>query len=207
MHKSEKFWDGFANNWDRQAKNPSQTHIKAVENTKIYLNVNDIVLDYGCATGTVAIEIAGKVKEVHGIDISSKMIEAAKRKAAERKIENIDFTQSTIFNGRLKRESFDVILALNILHLAEDTRKVMQGISELLRPGGLFISAVPCLGEKKSSGILIFLLGKIMRIPYTRFFKISELEDFITNGDFRIAETKSLSQNPPQYFIVAKKIA
>ena len=212
MNKSEKFWDKLSNKFDKRARHFEQTTIKTVENTNKYLNVSDIVLDYGCATGIITYEIAGNVKEVHGIDISSKMIEAAKRKAGERKIENINFAQATIFDERYKRESFDVILAFNIIHfLLEDTQKVMQRINELLKPGGLIISSTACLGEKKTflSFLLFFLsfiLTKIGIVPNMRFFKISELEDLITNGNFQIVKTESLNHSPEEYFIVAKKV-
>ena len=208
MTKPEKFWDRSASGYDASEPSSDPTHIKTVENTKKYLNVGDVVLDYGCATGTVAIEIADNVKEVHGIDISSKMIEAAKRKVSERKSAKIDFAQSTIFDERLKKESFDVILAFNILHLLEDTQKVMQRINELLKPGGLIISSTACMGENRASSIsiLLFLVMKIGLVPDMRFFKISELEDSIANGNFQIVETESLTHNPTSCFIVAKKI-
>lgn len=212
MNKTEKFWDKLSNKFDKRAKNFEQTTIKTIENTKKYLNVSDIVLDYGCATGIITYKIADNVKEIYGIDISSKMIEAAKRKAGERKIENIDFVQAIIFDKRYKRESFDVILALSIIHLVEDTPKVMQRINELLKPGGLIISSTACLGEKKTFlsillSIPIFLLIKIGIVPNMRFFKISELEDSITKENFQIIETETLAHNPAtEYFIVAKKI-
>ena len=211
MNKTEKFWDKVSNKFDKRSQKIDQTEIKTLENTKKYLNVNDIVLDYGCAIGTMAIEIADNVKKIHGIDISLKMIDAAKRKAAERKIENIHFAQSTIFDERYKRESFDVILAFNILHFLKDTQKVMTRINELLKPKGLIISVTPCLGEKKSFiNILIFLLvflqTKMGMVPYIRFFRISEFEDSIANGNFQIVETESLQSTAEQYFIVAKKI-
>ena len=211
VNKAEKFWDKKASQFDQRDRNFELTHSLTVENTKKYLHVGDIVLDYGCATGTVAFEISDHVKEVHGIDISSKMIVAAKRKAAERKIENSYFAQATLFDERFKKESFDVILALNILLHLEDTPKVMQRINELLKPGGLIISVTACLGEKKnfSSKLLcfgVFLLVKIRILPNIRFFKISELEDSITNGNFQIVETKSLNHGPMNYFIAAKKI-
>ncbi|MFA5267204.1 MAG: class I SAM-dependent methyltransferase [Methanoregula sp.] len=214
--KSEKFWDMVSGDFDNQAKaeekSGEQTHLKIVENTKKYLRENDNVLDYGCATGTVALEIVNNAKEVHGIDISSKMIEAANKKAAEKKAAEhntgkLDFVQTTLFDDRLKRESFDVILAFNILHFSEDTEKVMQRIHELLKPGGLFLSATPCPGEKKSAlGILLFLVTKIGIIPPMRFYKISELEDFVTRGNFQIVETECLVPNPPEYYIAARKI-
>ncbi|MFZ2412452.1 MAG: class I SAM-dependent methyltransferase [Candidatus Methanoperedens sp.] len=205
MNKSEKFWDRMANNYDRDEKKDEQTYIKIIEQTKKHIKISDIVLDYGCGTGLISNEIAGNVKVIHAIDTSSKMIEIAKRKADGRKIENIYYAHSTIFDERYKRGSFDVILVFYILHLLEDPPKVMQRINELLKPGGLIISATPCMGEKKFLSILLSLVSKIGLTPKIRSFKISELEDSIANGNFEIVETECLNQSSPEYFIVAKK--
>ena len=78
MNKSEKFWDGRVDSYDKQGQKPRTTPIKAVEITKPYLEKSNIVLDYGCATGTRTNILADNVKEIWGIDISSKMIEEAK---------------------------------------------------------------------------------------------------------------------------------
>jgi 2-polyprenyl-3-methyl-5-hydroxy-6-metoxy-1,4-benzoquinol methylase len=210
MNKSEKFWDRQSDKFDELNTNFEPTNIKTLENTKKYLNGNETVLDYGCATGIQAIEIAGYVKEVHGIDISSKMIDSAKRKAAGHKIKNVNFAQATIFEEKFKRESFDVILAFNILHLAGDTQKVMQRLNDLLKPGGLIISVTACLGEKRTFKsfllfLMIFLLSKTGMLPNMRFFKVSELEDSITHGNFQIVETGIFKDSPMIYFIAAKK--
>ncbi len=165
------------------------------------------MLDYGCGTGTITSEIADHVKEIHAIDISSGMIDAARKNIRERKIENITFAQSTLFDKRYKKESFNVILAFNILHYLEDTQKVMQRINELLKPGGLFISATACSGEKKTFlTVFLFLLTKIRIIPKMKFFKLSELENFMIDGSFKLVETEIISHTLSEYFVVAKKI-
>ena len=207
MNKSAKFWDKRSDGYDKRAKKNEQMYIKAIEDTKKHLTSSDTVLEYACGTGIITNEIAGNVKEIHAIDTSSKMIEVAKRKANERKIENINFTQSSIFNERFKQESFDLILAFHILHLLEDRQKAMQQINKLLKPGGLFISTTPCLGEQNSFlRIVLPLLIKVGIAPYVKSFKISELCDLITHGNFQIIETESILSAPPNYFIVAKKI-
>ncbi len=209
MNKSEKFWDRLSKGYDKDTKadRDAQSHIKISERARQYLTSNDIVLDFGCATGTVAIAIADKVKEVNGIDISSKMIDAAKRKAAEHKIQNINFEHATLFDERYKSESFNVVFVLNVLHLLEDTSKVIQRIHELLKPGGLIISLTPCMGKKKSFiQFALFLLMKTGILPYIRFFKVSELEEALTDGNFQIIRTESLNNSPLNHFIVAKKI-
>ena len=204
MYKSEKFWD-------RMAKTPikkiGKDTIKSVESIKKHLNISDIILDYACGNGTISYEIARHVQEIDAIDISSKMIEIAKREATERKIENIHFAQATIFDERYKKETFNVIIAFNILHLVEERQKVIQRINELLKPGGIFISATACLGEKKTIlTVSLFLLSRIALFPDISFIKSPELEDLIANGNFQIIETDKLSQSPRDYFIAAKKI-
>ena len=176
MNNSEKFWDRMAKYLDRVERKDEATNIKIIEKTRNQLKISDNVLDYGCGTGTAAIEIASSVKTVTGIDISSKMIEAAKGKTVERKVKNIDFAQTTIFDEKLKTGSFDVILCFHLLHLVEDTPKVMQRINELLKPGGLMISATPCM-RGTLLGVLLSPVSKIGLIPPITSFKISELED------------------------------
>ena len=132
------------------------------------------------------------------------MIEAAKGKTVERKVKDIDFTQTTVFDEKLEKGSFDVILCFNLLHLVEDMPKVMQRINELLKPGGLIISATPCI-RGTFLGVLLSPVSKIGLIPPITSFKISELEDSISNGNFEIVETECLHQRSQQYFIAAKK--
>ncbi len=203
-NKSEKFWDRMAKYFDREERKDEPTNIKIIEKTRNRLKISDNVLDYGCGTGTAAIEIASSVKTVKGIDISSKMIEAAKGKTVDRKVKNIDFAQTTIFDEKLETGSFDVILCFNLLHLVEDTPKVMQMINELLKPGGLIISATPCI-RGTLLGVLLSPVSKIGLIPPITSFKISELEDLMTDGNFEIIETECLHKSGQQYFIVAKK--
>jgi hypothetical protein len=54
-------------------------------------------------------------------------------------------------------------------------------------------------------GILLSLVTKTGIIPPMRFFTISELEDFVTRGNFQIVEMECLVPNPTEYFIVAGK--
>lgn len=205
MNKSEKFWDRMAKYLDRVERKDEATNIKIIEKTRKYLKINDTVLDYGCGTGTAAIEIGGSVTTVNGIDISSKMIEAAKGKTGERKVKNIDFVQATIFDAKLQKGSFDVILCFYLLHLVDDKPKVMQRINELLKSGGVMISATPCI-KGTFLGVLLSPLSKIGLIPQITSFKISELEDLMTEGNLEIVETECLHKSGPQYFVVAKKI-
>ena len=83
----------------------------------------------------------------------------------------------------------------------------MQRVNELLKPGGLFISATACLGEKRTFlGGLLFFLIKIGIVPNMKYFKRIELENLITNGNFKIIERENISDTLPNYFLIAKKV-
>ena len=211
MNKSKEFWDRASKNYDKTEERFEYIHSKSRENTKKYLNGSNIVLDYGCGTGTTSCEIANRVKEIHAIDISSKMIEIAKRKVVASKVENINFSQTDIFDKRYKKESFDVILAFNMLHTVIDPQVVMRRIYELLKPEGLFISVTPCLREKMAFLVniqiqLVRILCKIGVIPIPiRRLKSSELDDLLVNGDFQTIDTEKLYKGASSYFVVAKK--
>ena len=206
MSKSEKFWDKSAKEYEYKEIKWEEIYNKAVENTKKHLNKDDVVLDFACGAGVITVQLAEQVKEVHAIDISSRMLEAAKRIAAEREVDNIDFAKTTIYDDRYKMELFDVITAFNIIHLLEDLEEILQRIYRLLRPGGLFISETPCLAEKKSflNG-LIKLMSKLRIAPYLNSLKFSDLEKFLIENGFQIIENEDLDQKRTNYFIVAKK--
>jgi len=211
MNKSKEFWDRASKNYDKTEERFEYIHSKSRENTKKYLNGSNIVLDYGCGTGTTSCEIANLVKEIRAIDISSKMIEIAKRKAVASKVENINFSQTDIFDKRYKKESFDVILAFNMLHTVADPQVVLQKIYELLKPEGLFISVTPCLRDKMAFLVniqiqLVRILCKIGVIPIPiRRLKSSELDDLVVNGGFQTIDTEKLYKGASSYFVVAKK--
>jgi len=206
--KSEKFWDRQAKDFADHAQHTQLSDNKDFITTLRYLYPDDTVLDYGCATGIISNAIADKVKKIHAIDISSRMIEMAKIKAESLNISNIDYTQATIYDERYQKGSFNVILAFRILHMLEDIQDVIRRINELLKPDGTFISVSACMGDKKAMlSILVFLASKIGLIPqHINLFRLSELQGLITDGGFKIIEFEKMDDKEPHYCIVAKKL-
>ncbi|RXZ80727.1 class I SAM-dependent methyltransferase [Paenibacillaceae bacterium] len=205
MNKSEHFWDKTASKYDQVEMKDEQTYLNIIQRTQKHLKLSDIVLDFGCGTGLISNEIAQYVKEIHAIDISSNMIEIADKKAKERNIANISYAHSTIFDERVKKGSFDVILVIHVLHLLEDEHIVLQRINELLKPGGLLISATPCVGEKIFLRNLLFFAGRVGLVPTIKSFKVRNLVDTIEKGNFSIVESDCLKKSSQEYFIVARK--
>lgn len=206
--ESELFWDRMSSRYDSQVKKYRQTYRDTIERTKKYLDKDDIVLDFACGTGIATIQISGSVKEIHAIDISRGMIDIAEEKAAGDGIDNVRFLKTDLFDKGFEKESFDVGLALNILHFLKNAPENLNRIFELLKPGGMLISATDCLGEKKSfSNRIKKLLGRMGILPFMEMYSIPGLKKTITDAGFKIVETADLYDNPPNYFVVAQKNA
>ncbi|MGB8492069.1 MAG: class I SAM-dependent methyltransferase, partial [Bacteroidales bacterium] len=148
MNKAQKFWDKQAVRFDDSEKQFESASKELIARTKEFLNANDNVLDFGCATGTKTLELADGVKKIHGLDFSAEMISQATNKKNKVNVTNVSFSQGTIFNDDLEKASFDKIIAYSIIHLLEDSEKVIQRIHELLKPGGLLISETACFKNK-----------------------------------------------------------
>jgi 2-polyprenyl-3-methyl-5-hydroxy-6-metoxy-1,4-benzoquinol methylase len=201
--KSEVFWDKMSSNYESQVKKYQQTYTDTIERTKKYLKNEDIVLDFACGTGIETLHISGFVRAVHPIDISEKMIDIAEEKVKQNEICNIKFYKTDLLNEDLKK-LFDIVLAFNILYFLKNVPENLSKIYELLKPGDLFISTTDCIGEKISIlNRIKYCLSRIGILPFMKMYSIFELEDLVTDVDFKIIETANLYDNPPNYFIAA----
>ena len=106
------------------------------------------VLDAGCGTGRVAIELARRGVKVAGIDLDLSMLQAAQRKAPQ-----IEWLQGDVSNFRLADDSgaprqFDVVLtAGNVMIFLEPGTEgdAVTCLAEHVTPGGLLISGFQLL--------------------------------------------------------------
>ncbi len=204
MYKDEKFWDRIASKFDRIEQNDIAYEI-FIEKARQYLKSNDTILDFGCGTGLICNEIADNVGFIHAIDISTKMIEISKNKASLRKIKNIDFERTTIFDEKFKVGSFDAIIAFNIFHLLEEPQKYFQRINQILKPGGLIISSTPCMSEALLLNIVLKLFSFFGLTPKLNAFTSSEMEHLLLNESFKTIVFNRIKPNSPIYICILEK--
>lgn len=201
-NKAEKFWDRAAGSYEREEKRDGKVHLAITRLAKSYLKPTDTVLDFGCGTGLFSRELSGIVKAIHAIDLSSKMIALARTKTQQ---PNIEYSQATIFDERLRPGTYDVMLSFYILHLLEDPEAAVMRMHHLLKPGGLLISVTPCMGEKPFLNSLFSIFSKIALVPQIKPFKLNDLEKLLTMESFEISESKLLPETSNQYVIISKK--
>lgn len=204
MHKDEKFWDRIASKFDRIESGDIAYKI-FIEKARAYFNEDDTIIDFGCGTGLVCNEVAEYVGFIHAIDISTKMIEIAINKAAMRKIRNIEFERTTIFDEKFKEGSIDVIIAFNIFHLLEEPQKYFQRLNQILKPGGFIISSIPCMSEAPFFNKILKFFSLIGLTPKLNSFTSAEIEQNFIKESFKLIEISRFKPKSPQYFCLVTK--
>lgn len=95
----------------------------------------DTILDVACGSGDFTIFSAPKVKYAHGIDISDKLIEIAKKNAEALKIENIKLKCSE-FETECLTNKYSIVVCRMAFHHFIDQNKIFKRMYDLCLPNG-----------------------------------------------------------------------
>ncbi|MDC7124071.1 MAG: class I SAM-dependent methyltransferase [Spirochaetales bacterium] len=196
--------------WDRlsgKLNTKRESHEITVNKINSFLNKDDEILDFGCAAGLITNDIAKNVKWADGIDISPKLVEAANKNANEEGIENATYFSLDLFNENLKKESYNVIMAINVIHFLKNSDDYIQRFYDLLKPGGIFISLTVAMKEEfHFTRISIPFLGAIGVIPKMHYYNKNQLKEITSSNGFKILDIEEFNFTKyPQYFIAAQK--
>ena len=97
------------------------------------------LLDVGCGPGTITVGLADAVRpgEVVAIDLSTEVLDGARRLAAERGVANLRFERGDLYDLGWPEASFDAVYAHQVLQHVPRPVEALRQMKRLLRPGGL----------------------------------------------------------------------
>lgn len=151
-----QFWDRNSRKYAREPIADRAGYERSMRRTLELLRPSNRVLELGCGTGSSALLLANSVQSYLGTDISPGMIDIAREKLATSPVGSLSFCVSSAEDVSPDASQYDAVLGFNYLHLVRDLPGTLSRIHELLRPGGLFMSKTPCLGDMTP------LLGKVL---------------------------------------------
>ncbi|MEO0367845.1 MAG: methyltransferase domain-containing protein [Pseudomonadota bacterium] len=208
MSISEKFWDKKAEGYSRSKISDQETYERKLAETQKLFTSDMRVLEFGCGTGSTAIEHAPYVKHIDAIDISENMLEIGRSRAEQADIENIEFSKGTLIEFNAKADSLDVALGLNVIHLVPDRVDTIAEVARILKPGGAFVSSTACLGNSKLRFIkFIAPLGRLLGLmPDVFIIREAQLIKEIEDAGFVIEVQWHHGMDNLSVFVIARKI-
>ncbi len=96
------------------------------------------VADLGCGTGSVAVLLAEHGFAVTGVDLSPRMVEAARRKA-DAIDADLEFVLGDASDPVLPREAFDVVFARHVVWALPEPAIALERWRALIAPGGRLV--------------------------------------------------------------------
>jgi ubiquinone/menaquinone biosynthesis C-methylase UbiE len=163
-YDKERFMDFEGEYLDRKQKEFIKKIIGKVTGKKI--------LECGCGTGRIAIELAKAGADVHGIDTSEEMLNKTKIKAEGLGL-SISLKKGDIESIPYASETFDVVYTMHVLMHLPNYHKAIDEMYRVLAPGGILIADFP---NKLSPGYAISVAVN-PKIERTHLFSKSVLEN------------------------------
>lgn len=146
----------------------------------------DEVLECACGTGMLSKVIAARCKSLTATDFSANMLKRAERKC--RKYENVKFEQGNILQIDYPDESFDVVVAANVIHLLDEPYQALQELDRVCKKGGRLI--IPTYINQTEKGTTNHVSGAIDKAgaDFKREFTMQTYQKFFEEADYTRAD-------------------
>jgi ubiquinone/menaquinone biosynthesis C-methylase UbiE len=157
-----------------------------------HIQPGDAVLDVGCGTGTLALEVqrrVGQAGRVAGIDPGAEQIARARAKAARRNAP-IEFQVGVIEQLPFPDQTFDVVLSTLMMHHlpAPLKRQGLAEIARVLKPGGRLVIADFTRKQERKARAARFHAGGS---------SVQDLVTIVSDAGFDQVETEEMQ--PPRF--------
>jgi ubiquinone/menaquinone biosynthesis C-methylase UbiE len=106
------------------------------------LKKGEVVADIGAGTGYFTFRIAdivGPKGKVLAVDIQPEMLDIMRKRMKERKITNVELVRGTETDPKLKADSADLILMVDVYHEFSHPWEMTTAMIKALKPGGRLV--------------------------------------------------------------------
>lgn len=157
------FWDKVAGIYDIAETINGKAYNAMLEGVRQIVPKGARVLECAAGTGELSIAASEKSESVVCTDLSLPMLEQAKKKCRKAGIKNITFEERNIFEMSDENDTYDIVIAGNVLHLLDNPEDAVRELYRVTKHGGKLI-------------LPTFMLNKNGKIPF--FVKLYKLIGF-----------------------------
>lgn len=140
MTTSKELWEQISSRYDTEER-INNAEIITKELRKEFENINNTkemtLLDYGCGTGLVGLELTELFNEVVLVDLSSQMVEQVEMKIEKRHISNAKAQAGDFVENPEAYIKPDIIIMAQVLLHIPDTKKILTNLFGMLKNKGI----------------------------------------------------------------------
>ena len=195
------FWDKTADFYDAFQAINREVYREMTDTVERLVPRGAKVLDCAAGTGELSIAAAKNADSVLCTDLSVKMLGNARRKAAAHGIQNIGFEARNLFHLEDPDNTYDVVIAGNVLHLLADPQAAVREMYRVLKPGGKLL--LPTFTALNKEPVLIKLYRLIGFAPEHEYTP-QEYKDMLCETGYDV-KAKIIRGAFPCTFAVIKK--
>ena len=154
------FWDNVSGVYDLFENIYNKSVYQATgESVAKYIKNTDRVLECACGTGAISIFIAPVCKNLFVSDYSVGMLKQARKKL--KNYDNIDYRRVDITDIEAEDNSFDVVVAGNVIHLLPDPQRAMNELTRVCKDGGRLVIPTYINGDEETNKLAVKFLEKL----------------------------------------------
>lgn len=148
------------------------------------IEAEDIVLECACGTGSISKPVAEKCRKLIATDMSVSMMKRARKNCSD--CGNVLFRKANILSVNVKDNTFDKVVAGNVIHLLDEPYKAVDELLRVCKKGGKVIIPTYINMYRRSSEWLIRLFD-FAGAHFTAQFDRSSYEDFFIKGGYNVS--------------------
>lgn len=179
------FWDKIAGVYDLFEK--AYNH-KCYDGTgkrvAAEIDKNDIVLECACGTGSISRPVAKKCRKLIATDMSVNMLKRARKNCSD--CRSIIFRKADIMSIKARDNTFDKVIAGNVIHLLDEPYKAVDELLRVCKKGGKVIIPTYINIEKKSGSFLVKLFD-LAGAHFTNQFDRKSYKEFFIKGGYSVS--------------------
>jgi ubiquinone/menaquinone biosynthesis C-methylase UbiE len=156
-----------------------------------------LALDVATGTGHTAFALAPYVQHVTAIDLTSAMLDEARKLQADLGITNVDFRTANVHDLPFPAASFDLLTSRIAPHHFSDIRRALSEMVRVLRPGGRLVIDDRSIPENDFVDKTMNLLDTYHDPSHVREYRPSEWQHMLSDAGFKVNTLKPYHQQRP----------
>ena len=145
------------------------------------INPDDRVLECACGTGAISVHIDPVCKSLIVTDMSVGMLRQAEKKL--KKFSNVKIGKADMTALKCKDNSFDKVVAGNVIHLLDNPEDVVKELVRVCKPNGKIIIPTYFNINKGKSSFVVKLIN-IMGANFKRYFDLDSYKKFFADAGY-----------------------